>query len=332
MPGPHVPDLIGMEVLLAVHDGGSLGATARRLGLSQQAVSSRLRVMEAVMGLELVSRTRRGSVLTPDGRQVAALAGEVLRAAGDLEAGIESLRGIAASTMRIAASFTVADYLLPGWLVALREKQRKLHIDLVSLDSDDVIAAVRDGSARLGFIETPRLPEGLHAIQVGVDELVVIVAPGHRWARRTAPLAMEELAGTRLVTREPGSGTRQSFEILVAERVPGAVLAPSERELRSTSATKAAVASGAAPSVISARAVVDDVALGRLVVVPVAGERMLRPLSAIWRTGRTPAAGAPEDLVAIAMRHRDSAQQKPAQQKPAQQKRAQSLPTTPTRG
>ncbi|MDQ1549107.1 MAG: hypothetical protein QOD27_765 [Microbacteriaceae bacterium] len=314
MPGPHVPDLIGMEVLLTVHDCGSLGATARRLGLSQQAVSSRLRAMEAVIGLELVSRTRRGSVLTADGRRVAALAGEVLRVAGDLEAGIESLRGVAASSIRIAASFTVADYLLPGWLVALRERQRKLHIDLVSLDSDDVIAAVRDGSARLGFIETPRLPDGLHAIQVGVDELVVIVAPGHRWARRTTLLAMDELAATRLVTREPGSGTRQSFEMLVAERIPGAVLAPSERELRSTSATKAAVASGAAPSVISARAVVDDVALGRLVVVPVAGERMLRPLSAIWRTGQRPAAGAAEDLVAIAMRHRDAAQKTPTTQ------------------
>jgi hypothetical protein len=63
--------------------------------------------------------------------------------------------------------------------------------------------------------------------------------------------------------------------------------------------------------VISARAVVDDVALGRLVVVPVAGERMLRPLSAIWRTGRTPAAGAAEDLVSIAMRHREAAQKTP---------------------
>jgi molybdate transport repressor ModE-like protein len=318
MPGPHVPDLIGMEVLLAVHDCGSLGAAARRLGLSQQAVSSRLRTMEAVMGLELVSRTRRGSELTPDGRQVAALAGEVLRAASDLESGIESLRGVAASTMRIAASFTIADYLLPGWLVALRKRQRKLHIDLVALDSDDVVAAVRDGSARLGFIETPRLPDGLQVAQVGIDELVVIVAPGHRWARRTAPLAMDELAGTRLVTREAGSGTRQSFEMLVAERLPGVVLAPPERELRSTSAIKVAVASGAAPAVISARAVVDDVALGRLVVVPVAGERMLRPLSAIWRTGPRPAAGAPEDLVSIAMGHRDPPQQKP--------------PVTPIRG
>jgi molybdate transport repressor ModE-like protein len=332
MPGPHVPDLIGMEVLLAVHDSGSLGAAARRLGLSQQAVSSRLRAMEAVMGLELVSRTRRGSELTPDGRRVAALAGNVLRAAAELEAGVEGLRGIAASTMRIASSFTIADYLLPGWLVELRESQLKLDIpptaiDLVRLDSDDVIAAVRDGSARLGFIETPRLPDGLYTAQVGVDELAVIVAPGHRWARRTAPLAMEELVGTRLVTREPGSGTRQSFEALVAERLRGAALAPPERELRSTSAIKVAVASGAPPAVISARAVDDDVALGRLVVVPVAGEPMLRPLSAVWRTGRRPAAGAVEDLVTIAMRHGDPALRKPTRQSPARQS-----PATPNRG
>jgi molybdate transport repressor ModE-like protein len=321
-----------MEVLLAVHDSGSLGAAARRLGLSQQAVSSRLRAMEAVMGLELVSRTRRGSELTPDGRRVAALAGNVLQAAAELEAGVEALRGVAASTMRIASSFTIADYLLPGWLVELRESQRRLEIpptaiDLVSLDSDDVIAAVRDGSARLGFIETPRLPDGLHSVLVGVDELAVIVAPGHRWARRTAPLAMDELAGTRLVTREAGSGTRQSFEMLVAERLSGVEPAPPERELRSTSAIKVAVASGAAPAVISARAVVDDVALGRLVVVPIAGERMLRPLSAVWRTGRRPAAGAPEDLVAIAMRHGGPAEQKPAEQKPARLR-----PATPSRG
>jgi len=64
----HVPDLGALEVLLGVARYGSLNGAARQIGVSQQAVSARIRAMEAQTGVPLVRRSPRGSALTPRAR------------------------------------------------------------------------------------------------------------------------------------------------------------------------------------------------------------------------------------------------------------------------
>jgi DNA-binding transcriptional LysR family regulator len=88
---------------------------------------------------------------------------------------------------------------------------------MTATNSDQAIAAVRDGAADLGFIETPYMPTGLRSRVVGHDELVVIVPAGHKWARRQQSLSAAELSQAPLVTREPGSGTRDSLTAALRE-------------------------------------------------------------------------------------------------------------------
>ncbi len=303
--GPHIPDLIALEVFVTVGREGSLSQAARRLGMSQQAVSARMRSMEELIGSELLIRSARGSVLSPAGRLVSEWATEVLAAAERLDAGVASLRSQIARQLDVAASLTIAEYLLPRWLVALRTRQEAsgmpvTQVGLTAGNSEVVIELVRSGKVPLGFIETAVLPADLRVRRIGSDELTVAVSPQHPWASRRTPVTVAELFATPLVSREPGSGTRTTFELLLAAAGENMTIVPPRVELSSTAAVRTSIAAGTAPGVLSALAIADDVALGRLVTVAVEGLVLRRQLSAIWRSGSQPPVGPAQDLVALA--------------------------------
>ena len=115
-----MPDLAEFEVLLAIAKTGSLGAAARDIGLTQQAVSARLASIEAQTGVRLAVRTPRGSHLTPAGVVVAEWADRLLDVAHQVDAGLASLRTETRKRIKVAASQTIAEQLLPRWLVSLR--------------------------------------------------------------------------------------------------------------------------------------------------------------------------------------------------------------------
>ncbi|HET8767029.1 MAG TPA: LysR substrate-binding domain-containing protein, partial [Pedococcus sp.] len=117
--------------------------------------------------------------------------------------------------------------------------------------------------------------------------------------RRAHPVTAEELSRTALVVREEGSGTLQT--LVEACRARGLTLAEPAQALSSNTAVRVAATAGAAPAVLSRLAVVDAVAAGDLVVVPVQDLSMRRRLRAVWAGGRRPV-GHAADFVAVARR------------------------------
>jgi DNA-binding transcriptional LysR family regulator len=298
-----MPELASFEVLMAIAKAGSLGAASREIGLTQQAVSARLASMEAQTGVQLAVRTARGSKLTPNGLVVAEWAARLLDVAHHVDTGLGSLRTERRQQTKVVASQTIAEQLMPRWLVSLRAAATQRggtapNVILTATNSDHAIAAVRDGTADLGFIESPGTPRGLRRRVVAHDELVVIVPPDHKWARRSRVVSAAELAQTPLVTREVGSGTRDSLTAALHHALgeemhqSSAVL-----ELSSAAAVRAAVLAGAGPAVMSRLAVADDLAVGRLRAIPIPELDLHRQLQAVWVGGRTPPAGAVRDLL-----------------------------------
>lgn len=306
---PRMPDLSTLEILLAVARTGSFGAAARECGLSQQAVSSRIASLEAQSGVALVMRTPRGSTLTPSGVVIAEWAAKLLEVAHQLDAGLAALRSEKRQRIKVAASLTVAEYLVPRWLVSLRADAQRLgsappEFIMTATNSDHAIAAVADGSADLGFIETPHVPSNLRSQVVAHDELVVIAPPNHKWVHRSSPLKAREINDTPLVTREAGSGTREALSTALHDVLGhSAHQPPPVLELSSSAAVRAAVIAGAGPAVMSRLAVADDVAIGRLRIIPVAELDLHRQLRAIWVGAATPPAGAVRDLLSHIARH-----------------------------
>ncbi|ARP69390.1 LysR family transcriptional regulator [Streptomyces pluripotens] len=287
-----VPDLAALELLLAVARLGSLGAAAREVGITQPAASSRLRSMERQLGVALVDRSPRGSRLTDAGALVTDWARRVVEAAAAFDAGARALRARRDSRLRVAASMTIAEYLLPGWLLALHAARPDTAVSLLAGNSAKVAELLLAGDADLGFVEGLTVPAGLDSVVIAHDHLIVVAAPAHPWARRRRPLMAEELAATPLILRERGSGTRQVLDAALGG------LARPLIELSSTTAVKASAVSGAGPSVLSELAVGEELAMRRLVSVPVEGMPLRRALRAVWPRGHRPT-GPARDLLSL---------------------------------
>ncbi|MFN2536350.1 MAG: LysR family transcriptional regulator [Pseudonocardiaceae bacterium] len=291
-----MPEIGALDLLLSVARLGSLGRAARQHGISQPAAGSRIRHLERLLGLSLIERSAAGSRLTHDGAMVADWARPVVTAAAALDAGVAALRTQREGRLRIAASLTVAEYLAPTWLIDLRARRAQTTVALRVANSDDVARLVLSGGVDIGFVEGLGLPDGLACRVVGHDRLVLVVAPGHQWARRRRPIDAAELAATPLVAREPGSGTRYVLEAVLAGH--GAP-APPLVELSSTTAIKSAVEAGVGPAVLSSLTVANELADGRLVALRVAGVDLTRTLRAVWPAGQA-LTGVLRDVVAVA--------------------------------
>lgn len=284
------PDAAALRALALIAERGSISAASSELRLSQQAVSLRVRSLEHEIGVPLLVRSARGSQLTAAGELVIGWARPLLDAATEFGAAVQDLRAGREGSLRIAASLTIAEHLLPGWIARWRGLQGPsgATATLTAANSSAVIAALRSGEVDLGFVETPGLPSGLTAATVGRDRIEVVVAASHPWAGRTVSPA--ELAATPMLHRERGSGTRLAFEQALAaaghplEAEPAAVH-------DTTLGARSAVMAGVAPGALSVLAVRDDVRGGRLARVAVSGLEITRPLTALWR-GSDPTAAA----------------------------------------
>ena len=294
-----VPDLGALDLLVTVGETGSISAAAAVHGVTQPAASMRLRGLEKALGLQLLERFPTGARLTPAGASTAGWAGVVLQAVRALQAGAESLRDAGHGRLRIAASLTVTEYMLPAWLRHLAEAAPEVAVSLQMGNTARVADLVAAAEVDLGFVEGPVPPfraPALHDRPICDDELVVVAAPGHPWTRRRQPLTPGDLAGAALILREEGSGTR---EVLI-HALAGHGLAPgTSLEMGSTTAIKAAVMAGGGVSALSRLAGAGEVATGQLVVVPTTGLVLRRSIRALWPAGRPPGPVA-DRLLAIA--------------------------------
>jgi DNA-binding transcriptional LysR family regulator len=286
------PDLADLELLLDVARSGSIGRAAAEHRLSQPTVSRRMAALERALRVPLLSRSRRGSVLTPAGRVVVDWASTLLQAAEDFSTSVAALRDTRATTVRAAVSMTIAEHHAPRWLARLRHGEPglpHLNVSLEVHNSTDVADLVESGEADIGFVESPSVRRTVRRRRVGWDRLVVAVPPEHPWASRRREVSADELAAARVLVREPGSGTRETLENALraagAELVAGAVLG-------SNAALKSAAVAGIGPVVLSHRALAGELAAGSLREVPVGGLSLRRPLWAIWRRDETLSDGA----------------------------------------
>jgi DNA-binding transcriptional LysR family regulator len=207
------------------------------------------------VGTPLVERSPRGITPTPAGTKLYVEARKLLvqaEAVDDLVAGLAGEE----APVRLAASHTIAEFVLPGPLVDFeRRHDRHLSVELMVANSIVVRELVRDGRADFGIAAVDGLSEGVGALTETPfcdDEVIVAVPADHPWASRDdVPLA--EFVRTPLVVRDPSANTRRVVEAALAAR--GKELVPPLAEVGSTSAAKATAVSECAPLLLSALAI-----------------------------------------------------------------------------
>jgi DNA-binding transcriptional LysR family regulator len=325
-PAQPYPDMTALDLLVTVGKLGSISAAAQAHGITQPAASMRLSALERRLKLQLLERATTGARLTAAGMATAEWADAIMADMHALLVGTAALRAEQDSHLQVAASLTVAEYLIPRWLGLLAVQLPKTKVSLEMGNTAHVADSVSRGDAELGFIEGPRPPGRLRSRELFADRLVIVVCRDHPWSRRRKPVTARELAATPLVLREPGSGTRDVLTEALAAHGLGVVAA---MELGSTTAIKAAAAAGAGPAVLSALAVRTELQAGQLVAIACPELSLERSIRAIWAALRPPSPAAAR-LLAIAARAQNRAVPSGAGPRPPrQQSAARTPPGTP---
>lgn len=230
-----------LQVFVAVAETGNVTQAAGRIALSQPATSQALAELEEQIALKLFDRIGRKLVLNDDGRRLYPKASALLAAARDFEQRDDSVH------LRIGASSTIGNYVLPGLIGHFIQQAPASRLELNVGNTRDVIDAVRNFQVDFGFVEGQCLDPDIETAIWRQDQLVVFCAPQHPLARRQT-LDAADLARARWILRERGSGTREVFEHLLGEH-----LTPQQPvlELGNSEAIKQVVMSGVGVSCLS---------------------------------------------------------------------------------
>lgn len=268
-----------LEQFMAIASAGTFTAAARRVHLSQPALTAAIQRLEHEVGAPLFVRGRRGAELTAAGRALVPRAQAALAAFADGKRAVAEVTGLAAGEVRVGGGATACTYILPPILAQFRRRRPGIRLSLREGYTDELERAIDDGSLDLAVITVDRhRPAGGPTARLRDhvdDELIVVAAPGVD--PRTSPW----------VTFAPGSPTRA----LLLERLPTATIV---MELGSIAAVKGNVRAGIGLGLLSRLAVEHDLARGSLVEVPLRWAPVRRRLAIRHRGERylTPAAAA----------------------------------------
>ncbi|MEW6581244.1 MAG: LysR family transcriptional regulator [Actinomycetota bacterium] len=205
-----------LRAFLAVTDAGSFTAAARRLGVSQPAVSAHVAALERELGERLVTRDRAGARVTPAGAAFRPHAARLLATAEAAAVAVDGVTAPRRRHLRVAGGEVLMSHVLPPALARLRASLPRLTAVFTIADDVTVVEALRGGAVEFGLV-TDRAPVGdLPYADVGEDRLVGLVPAGHRLATRTR-LPVAALAAETLVARDAGAVDRRETEHLLAQ-------------------------------------------------------------------------------------------------------------------
>ncbi|ADO47805.1 DNA-binding transcriptional regulator YeiE [[Enterobacter] lignolyticus] len=258
-----------LEVFAEVLKSGSTTQASQMLALSQSAVSAALTDLEGQLGVQLFDRVGKRLVVNEHGRLLYPRALAMLEQGNEIEQLFREDNG----ALRVYASSTIGNYILPEVIARYRRDFPALPLELSVGNSQDVINAVADFRVDIGLIEGP-----CHAAEIVTepwleDELVVFAAPGSPLLEGEVTLA--RLAAAPWILRERGSGTREIVDYLLLSHLPEFHLG---MELGNSEAIKHAVRHGLGISCLSRRVIAEQLDSGALaeIQVPLPGlKRML---------------------------------------------------------
>ena len=257
-------DFADLAAFLAVKDTGSFHGASERLGLSQSAVTRRVKKLEDALDTVLFERTTRAVRPTLAAKRLQARAeammedaAETLRAMRDDSVAFAHQRNL---VVTIAAVPTIIPWLIPKAYQHCVAAGQTARIRLLDLAANEVAETVAQGEADLGLCSIPALAANISFERLFDDEMVVAVPRGHRWAGLDA-VSWQALADETLILPAKGTGNRMLIDEAAAS---GSVQLNWNFETARSTTALSLVASGLGVALLPRSAVSDDVAWCRL--------------------------------------------------------------------
>lgn len=279
-----------LQVFVTVAMQGNVSRAAEALALSQSATSTALAELERQTNCQLFDRAGKRLILNALGQLLLPQAGALLDQAREIEALFNGKRGF--GSLDVGATLTVGNYLATLLIGSFMQRHPECQVSLHVQNTSNVVQQIARYELDLGLIEGEcRHPD--IEVQTWVDdELVVFCAPEHPLAKR-GEASIAELCKEAWILREPGSGTRLTFD--QAMRLHPTAL-NIRLELEHTEAIKRAVESGLGIGCISRLALRDAIRRGSLVAVETPELNLVRQFHFIWHKQKYQTAAMSEFL------------------------------------
>ena len=204
-----------MEIFLNVVKSGHLTNVAKEMHLSQSAVSMSIKELESILGRPIFDRINKKLVLNEVGRAFHKEIDPIFKKLSDIEYEFKNSEN--KGMIRVGASTTIVDYLMPSIICSYMSSYPDVKITLKEGNTQEISEMIQEGSIDIGFVEGFVSGSDIIKEKIGVDELLVVTE--NESIATSDPVYIDKLASMRWVLREEGSGTREVFLDYIKEKV-----------------------------------------------------------------------------------------------------------------
>ena len=274
-----------LKVFKTVADRLSFTIAAAELLISQPAVTKQINELERLLGKPLFLRHGNRISLTDDGVRLLEYANRILALYGELRDAFVEEQGAFSGEIRLGASTTLSQYVLPGLLAKFRKLYPDVRVTLFNGNTEQIERQIADGKLDFGMIEGTASNPALHYELFMDDELVLVTSASNTSFTREE-ITAADLPALPLVIRENGSGTLDVLSRELSRHGLSLRQLHIEMQLGSTESIKHYLFYSDTFAFVSVQAVLDELAANRLRVVEVGDMELVRRFSFVTAHGQ----------------------------------------------
>jgi len=259
--------------LAATHENFTVAA--KKLFITQPAVTAQIRQLESTCNLRLFKKRGRKVYLSDEGRILYPYVQKIFDCEKELENVIEDMRELKRGILRLGTTKAYARYFMPWIITRFRETYPDIKIHLDEGSSKDMILSLLDFQNEIALIAKAQDHPDVCFLPFSMEELVLIAAPSHPLAGKSG-IHFEQIAREPIIMKEVGSGTRRLVSQLFARNgcVPDILMETSNTEF-----IKQLVQRGDGVSFLVRQSVALELEEGRLATITLDGARIFLDVS-----------------------------------------------------
>ncbi|GGM27672.1 HTH-type transcriptional regulator CysL [Paraliobacillus quinghaiensis] len=267
-----------LKTFVTLIEVGNFTKTAEKLRISQPSVSLHLKNLEKEFETQLLDRSPKSFNLTPTGELLYNRAKQMLSIYEQAKRDILAHHNAISGSLKIGASFTIGEYILPGLLVELQEAYPNLTIEAVIGNTEEIVKSVRLLQVDIGLIEGQTNEKEIEVHPFMEDQLYLVASSNHAIAK-IKNVSFSNLQNQLWVTREEGSGTREYLLHMIRSQ---GIKVDSFLTISSNQGIKETLMKGKGISLLSKSVIAREVTDGHLSIIPLTGHSFTRTFSCIY--------------------------------------------------
>jgi DNA-binding transcriptional LysR family regulator len=286
----HLMENFRLRVFRTVAHSLNFRKASEELFITQPAVTQQVKALEEELGISLFDRTKGRITLTESGVVLFGYAQKLKAMVDEAAQAVAEVSGTRNDELRVGASQTIGQYLLPNLLAGFRREYPRVSLSGMSGNTDEVLAALAEHRIDLALVEGPSPRSDVKAEPFMEDHMVLVVPHDHDWADQE--IGITDLESVAFVTREHGSGSRRVVEDALNQAGLQVNALHTTMTLDTTEGILSAVEAGLGIAFVSRWAVRNQLTLGTLKLAHVKGLKLSRVFSVAHRQGAVPQGSA----------------------------------------